>query len=440
MRTLFELMVITAESLGKKYTLRHQGSKEKYSTLRDAIVWAGQTFLQNAMAAVRGHWTPRSDESIEEFWALRDVSFEIKQGEVVGIIGGNGAGKSTLLKLLSRITEPSVGRITMRGRVASLLEVGTGFHPELSGRENIFLNGSILGMTRAEVKSRFDSIVEFAGVERFLDTPVKRYSSGMYVRLAFAVSAYFETEILLVDEVLAVGDLEFQKRCLGRMNEASQAGRTVLFVSHNLPIVGSLCGRCILLEQGRISKVGRTAEVLSSYQNEGRGASVRFEAEDRRPGRDKARLLGASIRDRAGKAKGEFTLFEEIRIWIEFEVLQELGEFVYPLIHMLDSKGEHVFLNGPSDWKPELTKGKGLYTACCVIPPHFLNEGVYSITVQINTVDVGHVLEVFERNLLSFTVIDPILDNAYRVHTKYSYFIPGSVRPLLPWTLERHRA
>ena len=256
-------IVIRAEGLGKKYTLGHQ-SAERVPTLRDALARGASGFLRGAGEMLRGRPIIEGDET-EEFWALRDVSFEVARGEVMGIIGRNGAGKSTLLKVLSRITEPSEGRVEIRGRVASLLEVGTGFHPELSGRENIKLNGAILGMTRREIKAKFDEIVAFAEVERFLDTPVKRYSSGMYVRLAFAVAAHLEPEILVVDEVLAVGDAEFQKKCLGKMSEVASGGRTVLFVSHNMGAIESLCSRSFELADGAVVAMGPTSDVIQHH-------------------------------------------------------------------------------------------------------------------------------------------------------------------------------
>ncbi len=242
-------IIIKAENLGKKYTISHKTDSGNYVALRDVLMrntqnlWAKTKDLAQRKPVVMG-------DATEEFWALKDLNFEIRKGEAIGIIGRNGAGKSTLLKVLSRITEPSAGRVTLKGRVASLLEVGTGFHPELTGRENIFLNGAILGMKRYEIKSKFDEIVAFAEVEKFLDTPVKRYSSGMYVRLAFAVAAHLEPEILLVDEVLAVGDMAFQKKCLGKMGDVAKEGRTILFVSHNLATIQSLCDRAILLRDG----------------------------------------------------------------------------------------------------------------------------------------------------------------------------------------------
>jgi lipopolysaccharide transport system ATP-binding protein len=251
--------IIKVEGLGKKYLLRHQATSRRYMTLRDLLA-------DKAKSLFRKREPDKGNrKSVEEFWALKDVSFEIKQGEAVGIIGRNGAGKSTLLKLLSRITEPTKGRIRLRGRVASLLEVGTGFHPELTGRENIFLNGAVLGMARTEIKKKFDEIVAFAEVEKFLDTPVKRYSSGMYMRLAFAVAAHLEPDILIVDEVLAVGDQQFQQKCIGKMQNVSQSGRTVLFVSHNMDAIVRMCSRCILLNQGMVETDCTVKEAVTLY-------------------------------------------------------------------------------------------------------------------------------------------------------------------------------
>src|SRR3989475_10004236 len=266
-------VVIRAEDLGKKYLIGHEAHDGRYVTLREALMRNVRSMWQKTTDLARGNAIVQGD-SVEEIWALRDINFEIRQGEVVGIIGRKGSGKSTLLKILSRITEPTEGRVSIRGRVASLLEVGTGFHPELTGRENIFLNGAILGMSRAEIRRKFDEIVAFAEIEKFLDTPVKRYSSGMYVRLAFAVAAHLEPEILLVDEVLAVGDAAFQKKCLGKMGEVAKEGRTVLFVSHNMGAIRGLCQVGLLLQQGKKEASGPICEVVDAYLRQSNSSEI----------------------------------------------------------------------------------------------------------------------------------------------------------------------
>ncbi len=300
-------IIIAAENLGKKYIIGHQ-QNERYNALRDVLARTFKNLVRSARDMIQGKALVAGDE-LEEFWALREINFAIRRGEVVGIIGRNGAGKSTLLKVLSRITEPSEGRVTLRGRVASLLEVGTGFHPELTGRENIFLNGAILGMTRAEIKQKFDEIVDFAGVEKFLDTPVKRYSSGMYVRLAFAVAAHLEPEILVVDEVLAVGDAEFQKKCLGKMKDVAGHGRTVLFVSHNMAAIQHLCDSAILLEKGTMIQKGYVQDVVAHYlSNRVHAQSVRIDL---------------SQFDRIGKGEWKFQ---------EFCITNDRGEITHPVV------------------------------------------------------------------------------------------------------------
>ncbi len=274
--------MIRVQNLSKSYQLRGENAAS-YRTLRDSLRDAGQGLVRRAL----GRGGPAADPS-HVFWALNDVSFEIPSGQIVGIVGPNGAGKSTLLKILSRITRPTRGHVEYHGRIGSLLEVGTGFHHELSGRENIFLNGSILGMSRQEITARFDEIVAFAGVERFLDTPVKRYSSGMFVRLAFSVAAHLEPEILIIDEVLAVGDAEFQRKCLGKMGEVGRSGRTVLFVSHNMAAVEALCGRCLMMESGRLIQDGPTAEVLSHYHRRTEASQVGHQSLTEHAGRTSA--------------------------------------------------------------------------------------------------------------------------------------------------------
>jgi lipopolysaccharide transport system ATP-binding protein len=330
---------------------------------------------------------PRSGDSPEEFWALRDVSFEVGRGEVLGVIGRNGAGKSTLLKLLSRVTAPTTGEIRLRGRVASLLEVGAGFHPELTGRENVFLNGAILGMTRAEIRRKFDEIVAFAEVERFLDTPVKRYSSGMYVRLAFAVAAHLEPEILIVDEVLAVGDAEFQKKCLGRMRTvAAGDGRTVIFVSHNMTAISGLCDRAILLETGAIAAEGAAREVMGRYLSaENRaGASLRHRTWNEpadAPGDGRARLRRLSV---VAPGDRPFAPDEPIPIEVEFWNLAEGGQ---PQVNVMlyGSGGTEVL----EDWaasEPGWAGGPmaaGLYRTQCTLPGGLLNEGDYRVRIVL---------------------------------------------------------
>ncbi|HYC37556.1 MAG TPA: polysaccharide ABC transporter ATP-binding protein [Usitatibacter sp.] len=266
--------VIRVEGLGKSYLVGHESARGVHTSFREVATRGLRNLARRTADLLRGRAFVEGDD-IEEFWALQDVNFEVARGEVLGVIGPNGSGKSTLLKLLSRVTEPTRGRIELKGRVASLLEVGTGFHPELTGRENIFLNGAILGMTRREIVSRFDAIVDFAETEKFLDTPVKRYSSGMYVRLAFAVAAHLEPDVLVIDEVLAVGDLVFQKKCMGKMQGVANSGRTVLFVSHNMQTISALTQRCVLLDAGRLVATGRTQDVVSRYLSEStRGGGV----------------------------------------------------------------------------------------------------------------------------------------------------------------------
>lgn len=309
--------IIRAEGLGKKYIIGHQ-SMERHTSLRDVISRSAGSFARTVKDMAQGKPIYAGNE-LEEFWALKNVSFDVKRGEVVGIVGKNGAGKSTLLKVLSRITEPTEGKVTIRGRVASLLEVGTGFHPELSGRENIYLNGAILGMTRAEIRRKFDEIVDFSGVEKFLDTPVKRYSSGMYVRLAFSVAAHLEPEILVVDEVLAVGDADFQQKCIGKMQDVSGDGRTVIFVSHNISSIRALCKTGLLLQGGQVSCSGDIETVLRHYLDKGQSGHsfLRASSTDKPAPPDcimAARLVQNDVSVSECDSDRPFTLQLEVRI------------------------------------------------------------------------------------------------------------------------------
>ena len=308
--------IIRVENLGKKYIIGHQA--QTHSSFREMLTHQvsslGRKFLP-------GKKTSASNPTREEFWALRDLSFEIKQGDVVGVIGRNGAGKSTLLKILSRITEPTTGRIELNGRVASLLEVGTGFHAELTGRENIYLNGAILGMSRTEIKRKFDEIVDFAGIEKFLDTPVKRYSSGMYVRLAFAVAAHLEPEVLVVDEVLAVGDAEFQKKCLGKMHDVStQEGRTVLFVSHQMAAISNLCPKCVVLNKGQMEFYGNTQDAIHYYLMQSKETNQKSnDLQVFRPSWAQPRIISARILDEQGDEQNKFPLGSNITFELTFQ-------------------------------------------------------------------------------------------------------------------------
>jgi lipopolysaccharide transport system ATP-binding protein len=358
---------------------------------------------------------------------LRDVDFEVPRGQVFGVIGSNGAGKSTLLKILSRITDPTTGAAEIQGRVGSLLEVGTGFHPELSGRENIYLNGTLLGMRRREVKAVFDEIVDFAQVERFIDTPVKRYSSGMYVRLAFAVAAHLRPEVLIIDEVLAVGDLGFQKKCLGKMQDVTSEGRTVLFVSHSLSTVNSLCEQCLLLENGRVKQIGPTADVTNAYFEISQGADgSQLDFTNNPQGDDIATLLAARLIDREGSQIGHAQIDAEFGIEMTYEV-KNVDQPVIPNLHFFQA-GTCAFVTSPAAL-PEV--GPGLWKAIAWIPPRLLNEGNYTINIAGSTMNPPqphfHLQDSF-----SFQVIEDIHDPSRQ---GYAQKIPGVVRPLLSWTV-----
>ncbi len=329
--------VIKVENLSKKYIIGHQ-QQERYIALRDVLANGAKVLFHRAARPFTSKRPRFIDPSREEFYALKDLSFEIHQGDRLGIIGHNGAGKSTLLKILSRITEPTSGRVAIKGRVASLLEVGTGFHPELTGRENIYLNGSILGMSRLEIRKKFDEIVGFAEMEKFLDTPVKRYSSGMYVRLAFAVAAHLEPEILVVDEVLAVGDAQFQKKCLGKMDSVAREGRTVLFVSHNMQAISSLCHRGIVLSRGKIAHCGTAISAINyymgSFQSAMDGKMLWDATQKNLPYSDVVKLKRYFIEDENGEVPdGRLFSSKSYNVVIEAELLQNDPRLIFSLIY-----------------------------------------------------------------------------------------------------------
>lgn len=369
--------VITVENLSKSYLIGHEGPREQYQSLRETLVRNAKQFARKTLDTFKGKQMLQGD-SIEEFWALKDVSFQVKQGEVLGIIGRNGAGKSTLLKVLSRITEPSSGRVKLRGRVASLLEVGTGFHPELTGRENIFLNGAILGMGRIEIKRKFDEIVDFAGVEKFLDTPVKRYSSGMYVRLAFAVAAHLEPEILVVDEVLAVGDGDFQKKCLGKMQSVAKGGRTVLFVSHDLHAVRKLCNRGIFLTQGTVTCDGPTDDVIASYLRSGK-PDLDY---SQRQGTGGVKVLSVAILNKNGEPADHIN--SEKEIMIRFDCISD-GSYDSVMFAACFNTLENVrAVSLFSSYKGQAFKVKpGKFSATCKVPSLTLMPGDYNLITHI---------------------------------------------------------
>jgi lipopolysaccharide transport system ATP-binding protein len=407
--------IITVENLGKKYRIAHQAERQRYVTLRDVLAQklkAPFQFLRRekrvdgSQARSPLSALPSSRASREDFWALKDVSFEVKQGETLGIIGRNGAGKSTLLKILSRITEPTTGRVCIKGRVASLLEVGTGFHPELTGRENIFLNGAILGMTRAEIKAKFDEIVAFSEVEKFLDTPVKRYSNGMYVRLAFAVAAHLEMEILIVDEVLAVGDAAFQKKCLGKMGEVAKSGRTVLFVSHNTATILQLCEHGIQLVSGRVDFVGSAEGAVAHYMDAVSNSSARADfgspatvrSEMPRP-----RFLSCELLDSGDRPKNTFCIGDAMKLRIRLYFPKRLcGCFVSFIIKSVAKGPVFHAVTRDADFLPQDLEGEEEF--CALFASLRLYPGTYVIDDLWLANGAMEPLEV-HADVLAFTVL-----------------------------------
>ncbi|BAU48084.1 ABC transporter [Sulfurifustis variabilis] len=382
-----------------------------------------------------------SDETAAEsgrsdlIWALRDVAFNVRRGEVLGIIGRNGAGKSTLLKILTRITPPTRGLVEIRGRVSSLLEVGTGFHQELTGRENIYLNGTILGMKKREVDRKFDEIVDFSGMERFLDTPVKRYSSGMAVRLAFAVAAHLEPEILIVDEVLAVGDADFQKKCIRKMKEVHTQGRTVLFVSHNMPFISMLCDRVILLQAGTVIADGPPQAVVSAYLHAGIGTPAAREWSDARsaPGADVARLRAVRIVDANRRPVTSADVTEPVGIEMTYEVVQS-GRILLPSYWVYDEEGTMVFASLAQDGERfRRPSEKGRYTVTAWVPGNLLTAGTFFVTACLITRSPDST-QFDEQQVIAFNVLDNMGPGTAR--GDWGGDLPGVVRPLLEWTTE----
>jgi lipopolysaccharide transport system ATP-binding protein len=415
--------VITSEGLAKKYRIGEY--RAAYGTLRESLSHAVRRLARIEHVA-----------SEREIWALKDITFEVPEGQVLGVIGRNGAGKSTLLKVLSRITTPTAGRAEIRGRVGSLLEVGTGFHAELTGRENIYLNGAILGMKRREIDQRFDTMVDFSGIGKFIDTPVKRYSSGMYVRLAFSVAAHFEPEILLIDEVLSVGDAEFQRRCLGRMEEFGSSGRTVLFVSHQLPAVAQLCDRAIWINGGTIVDDGQPAEVIAKYLHETHDAGdQRIWDEKDAPGNDLVRVLSTRVLPHDGMPPGIVDVRRPLGVEIVIRVLRP-GKPVFPKIKVLDREDAVAFNAIDTDPRWHDPTPPGEYAATAWIPGNLLNEGTVNIEIAICSLGfpkLEHHAAIYEA--LSVEVLDPGEGDSAR--GGFSGQWKGVVRPKLEWSLER---
>lgn len=415
--------VIHCEGIGKRYRL---GRRQRYRALRDTLADALRAPVRRLRRVFRPEPATGSG-SPGFFWALKDVSLEVPHGEVLGIIGRNGAGKSTLLKILSRITAPTEGRGEIRGRTGSLLEVGTGFHPELTGRENIYLNGAILGMARREIERRFDEIVEFSECGRFLDTPVKHYSSGMYLRLAFAVAAHLDTEILFVDEILAVGDAPFQKKCLGKMSDAAHHGRTVLFVSHNLLAVDSLCTRAICLHEGKIVLEGPPRQVTSRYLKEWIQTSNEVIYEDiaSAPGNDQIRLHRASVRPLNSPAADPITV--RTPVVVEFEYWKLNAQVNLEMaVNVYNEHGTHLFQTW---WPSDRPLPAGLLRSRFVVPGDLLNTGTHRIHLGVY---LGAAIKPFIlEDLLVFDVQD-----ASDLRGLYHGDWPGAIRPDLQWTTE----
>jgi len=417
--------IIEVENLSKKYRISHQKEGLRYGTLRDELT---DIFRKPFL------WLTSKKKSKEDVWALKNVNFKVEPGEILGIIGPNGAGKTTLLKILTRITPPTEGKVVVGGRVGSLLEVGTGFHPELTGRENIYLNGAILGMRKKEIDKKFDEIVEFAGIGKFLDTPLKRYSSGMSVRLAFSVAAHLDTDILLVDEVLAVGDAAFQKKSLSKMqNIVAGGGRTVLFVSHNMSAISSLCNRTILLRDGNIAAQGSTPQVVAEYlssRDNSSGETV-WSFEDA-PSSELVKLRAVRVLNEQGKVSFDMDIAKPINLEVEFWCLRRTK--MTSFFHLYNQLGVLLFFTanlhdkvwGQMEYKP------GLYRCSCKIPANFLNEGTYFVNAYLCN-DINQLTDVRKEPAVSF--------RAYDFGTGRGGYIAGQwqglIRPLLPWTGSR---
>lgn len=419
-------VAVRVQGLSKQYRLG--ALQKRHDTLRDHVV-------SNLKALFGQNGSSTGAEESDAFWALKDVSFDVKQGEVLGLIGRNGAGKSTLLKILSRITEPSSGRIEIDGRVSSLLEVGTGFSGELTGRDNIYLNGTILGMQKSEIDRKFDEIVEFSEVEQFLDTPVKHYSSGMYLRLAFGVAAHLEPEILIVDEVLAVGDAAFQKKCMGKMAGVAKEGRTVIFVSHNMPAITRMCERAILLEDGMVARDGKSHDVVSAYLTSGCGTRAVREWPDpeKAPGGEVVRLRAVRIRTQESVGVDTVDIRRPVGLVMEYDVLKP-NYVLLPIFDLRNDEGLHLFSVNDHDpvWRRR-PRPVGRYSSTAWIPGNFLSEGTMFVDAHLTTMSPS-IWQFVERQVAAFQVTDSMDGDSAR--GDYAGQFGGVVRPLLEWNTE----
>jgi len=432
-------LAICAQGVSKRYRL---GEISRRELLADLHRWWMRRKGRDGSAQARQAATEPVEK--DDFWALKDISFEIEEGDTVGIIGANGAGKSTLLKIISRITAPTTGSIKFRGRIGSLLEVGTGFHPELTGRDNVFLNGAILGMSRSEVRRKFDDIVSFAELGRFIDTPVKRYSSGMYVRLAFSVAAFLEPEILIVDEALSVGDKQFQARCAQRIRDIMRDGRTILFVSHDMKLVREICPRAILLRQGRMVSDGRSADTVSKYLegvvNGGRkdgdfSASATWPDDHSAPGSDCARLLGVRALTAEGVVGERHCCSEPFDIEMSYRVLRD-GDLLVPSFHFYDSRGDTYMILMDADTKRRAQHlPGGVYSARVRVPGDFLAPGTLRIVAALAT-PMPRTMHFYQQNALVLDVCESPTSSA-SVRGTYEGHLPGFLRPRLDWEISK---
>lgn len=421
-------VAIKVENLSKKYIIQHEKKSARYETLSDSLVQGSKNIITRISHPFRHSKIDQQTE--EEFWALKDINFEINQGDRLGVIGRNGAGKSTLLKILSRITEPTSGKIHINGRIASLLEVGTGFHPELTGRENIFLNGAILGMSKVEIKKKFDEIVAFSDVEKFLDTPVKRYSSGMYVRLAFAVAAHLEPEILIVDEVLAVGDAQFQKKCLGKMEDVSKEGRTILFVSHNMGTVRSLCTRAIMLNNGNIVVDNEVSQVVDQYLSYGLqldGTAEIVWDENHAPSCEEIALRGIRLLGSEQQVYAIYDAAKPINVEISFRVKKAVRGMRI-ILSLLTSDGVIAFASTNQNVMDNQELAPNNYVTSCLISADLLNNGNYLVNVHIGIPGVKVLIQ--GKEYLGFTV-----EGSGGHGSTFSERWQGVMAPRLTWSL-----